>query len=208
MTELYVLDRSDAPIPAAAEARLPSWRKQRLAPLKNESARQESLAAGLLYAYAAGRRGLSPDEPVTILPAGKPVFAGRNDMFFSLSHSGRFVLCAFGDAPVGADVQQMRRYRPGIMKRFSPGEQAWLSSLPEEARPAAFFRLWARKEAWVKAASGSRMLSLSETDVIRPLPGWFFFDMIPAGGYTAALCSSDPAPPAVFLLSSDELVSD
>lgn len=206
MTALYILDRADAPIPETAAGMLPSWRRQKLEPLRNENARQECLCAGLLFLFAAKRRGLSPDEPVTLLPAGKPVFAGRDDHFFSLSHSGRFVLCAFAASPVGADIQQIRPFSPGILRRFSSGEQAFFQALPQEERQAAFFRLWTRKEAWVKAVSGSRMVSLSGSDVTAPLPGLHFFDLAPAEDYAAALCGADSAPPSVLTLTSDELL--
>lgn len=191
MTELYVLDREGVTLPDAAAARLPVWRREIFERLKNEKARQESLCAGLLYAYAVERRGIPRGAMVEFLPAGRPILAGRSDAWFSLSHSGRYVLCAVSGKSVGADVQELRDVRMSIARRFHPEERAWLDSLPEEERNAALFRLWTRKEAWVKAVSGDRMLSLSETDVIHSVPELVFRDYTLPGGYAAAVCAAE-----------------
>ena len=190
MTEVYVFDRGSAEIPESAAALLPGWRRELLDRLKNENARRESLCAGLLFAYAMERRGLSRDVAVERLPAGKPVLCGRDGVCFSLSHSGRWVLCAVSDRQVGADVQEIRPVRMSIARRFHPAEQAWLESVPGETRDAALFRLWARKEAWVKAVSNERVLSLAEADVLSPLPGLAFRDYVLPDGCAAAVCTA------------------
>ena len=208
MTGLYLLERSGEPFSEALAKKLPPWRQERLAALKNPTARQESLCAGLLLACALERHGLDPALPVALLPAGKPVFSGRANAFFSLSHSGRYVLCAISDRPVGADVQQMRPVNPSIWRRFHPDEQAWLSMLPEQERQAGLFRLWTRKEAWVKAVSADRVLSLSEADVIHGLQGLRFRDYAPPGGYAAAICGADAAlPDTLTTISARELAA-
>lgn len=191
MTELFVFDREGVTLPEAAAARLPVWRRPIFDRLKNENARQESLCAGLLYAWAVERRGLPRDAAVELLPAGRPVLAGRDDVWVSLSHSGRYVLCAVSGKAIGADVQELRAVRESIARRFHPEERAWLESLPEKERHAALFRLWTRKEAWVKAVSRERVLSLAEADVIHPLPGWQFRDYSLPGGYAAAVCAAE-----------------
>ena len=195
MTELYALDRGDERLPETLAERLPPWRRRRFDKLRSDGARQESLWTGLLFAYAMERRGVDPGEPVRLLPAGKPVFAERTDVYFSLSHSGRYILCAVSGAPVGADVQTPRNTRLTVARRFCPAEQAWLSSLPEAERQAGLFRLWTRKEAWVKAVSGERTLALDEADVLRGVPGLTFRDYRLPGGVFAALCTAEDDPP-------------
>lgn len=208
MTELYFFDREGRSLPEAAAHRLPAWRRERLAALHNDKARQESLAAGLLFAAAMARRGLTTEEMdrVTILPAGKPILLAKPELWFSLSHSGRYVLCAVGDASVGADVQQIRPARMSIARRFHPGEREWLSRQPEEEQLAALFRIWTRKEAWVKAASRERMLALDETDVIHSLPGLYFRDDSLPGGYAAAVCGEEEELPPPTEIGRAELL--
>ena len=207
MTEAYILDMTGAAPPENAADLLPPWRRERYERLKNERARAESLWAGLLYAFALRRRGLDPAAPVDLLPAGKPVLRGSGSAHFSLSHSGRYVLCAVSCRPVGADVQQLRPARAAIANRLHPGERAWLDGQPAGAWQAAFFRVWTRKEAWVKAVSRERMLSLSEADVLAPQPGLAFRDFTLPGGYAAALCGGEE-PPDLTWLTDKEILAD
>lgn len=205
MTEVYLFDMAGFVPPEGAEELLPVWRRERYERLRNENARRESLCAGLLYAFAMQRRGLDPAAPVTILPAGRPMLE-EPGAYFSLSHSGRYVMCAVSGAPVGADVQQMRTTRLSAVRMCHPAERAWLESLPEAERESAFFRLWTRKEAWVKAVSRERTLRLREADVIHALPGLSFRDYSLPGGYAAAVCAGEQELPELLPVSAAELL--
>lgn len=200
MTDLFVLDRGETVFSPSLVGCLPLWRRERTERLHRAQSRQESLAAGLLWLAAMKRRGIEPFEPVMTLPAGKPVFAAREDVFFSLSHSGRYVLCAVSPVPVGADVQQMRKVNLSIARRLHPREQEWLAGIEPSRQQEEFFRLWARKEAWVKAMSHERMLSLGEQSVTEDPPMQRFADYVLPYGYQAAVClgKEEPAPTPVF----------
>lgn len=206
MTTVYVFDRGDELLPAEAALLLPAWRRERWSALRYEPARQESLSAGLLYAFAMRALGLPTTEPVSVLPAGKPVLAEREDVFFSLSHSERYAMCAIGGASVGADVQQVREVKLSMARRFHPAERDWLSRQPEGERQDAFFRLWTRKEAWVKAVSGDRTLSLSEADVMHRIPGLFFRDYTLPGSFRAAVCAQQTPPADLIRVTRDQLL--
>jgi 4'-phosphopantetheinyl transferase len=102
---------------------------------------------------------------------GKPRLVGdaAEALSFNLSHSGGLGLAAVtrGRA-IGVDVEQMRAdVRHGrLAKRFfSPVEVAQLDCLPEEARIAAFFHCWARKEAYIKGQGVGLALGLQSFDV-------------------------------------------
>lgn len=207
MTEVYAFDRGKEILPEELMLFLPPWRRERTERLKHPPARQESLAAGLLLGCVMARWGLSPWEPVATLPAGKPVFSGREDVWFSLSHSGRYALCALSTQRVGADVQLMRPVNLSMARRLHPEERDWLSRQAEEEREDAFFRLWTRKEAWVKAVSEERTLSLSETDVIHRLPGLTFRDWALPGGYRASVCAREESIPEIILLTRDDILN-
>ena len=55
--------------------------------------------------------GWSALPPVERSPRGKPLFAGKHDRWFSLSHSEGIALCALSSAPVGVDVELVRPRR-------------------------------------------------------------------------------------------------
>lgn len=191
MTRVYLFCGEGRALPEEAVSLLPEWRRQRHDRLRREESRRESLHAGLLYAYALRQWGVDPEQPVIFLPAGKPVLAERQDVFFSLSHSGEWAMCALSSQPVGADIQRRRAVKNTMARRFHPQEQAWLETISTQAWEAEFFRLWTRKEAWVKVVSEGDMLSLSAVDVIHPAPGLQFQDYALPGGYHAAVCALD-----------------
>ena len=79
-----------------------------------------------LLALAAEREwGASPLPELARRPGGKPFFPSREDLCFNLSHSGDLALCALDRAPVGADIQMVRTWRPGLPRRWT----GWSSSL-------------------------------------------------------------------------------
>lgn len=78
----------------------------------------------------------------------KPYIEELPDVHFSISHSGGYWVCAFCDAEVGLDLQEVRTAREEQVARrfFHPAEIAWL----EEHGFGEFSRLWAHKESYVK----------------------------------------------------------
>jgi 4'-phosphopantetheinyl transferase len=95
-------------------------------------------------------------------PHGKPFLAGpasKSRLHFSLSHSANCCMLAVRrDWPLGLDVEQTR-HLPGVdaiaRRHFAPRESAIISRLRGSARRDAFFALWTRKEAIVKALGES-----------------------------------------------------
>jgi 4'-phosphopantetheinyl transferase len=89
---------------------------------------------------------------------GKPEVEGeegRERLRFNLSHAEGVALIALTRGKdVGVDVEFVREEFPGMEIAedfFSGREVETLRSLPEEARTAAFFFYWTRKEAYIKA---------------------------------------------------------
>ena len=86
---------------------------------------------------------------------GKPRLApGSDALNFSCSSSNGWSLIAFANEPLGVDVewQDARfNFEPVAVRFFSEDELALLdASNGAAARQAMFFRLWTRKEAWLK----------------------------------------------------------
>lgn len=83
---------------------------------------------------------------------GRPSIAGHPGAHVSLSHARGVVAAIAATTPCGIDVEN---HRAGVVPAgaLTAREQSWLDEQPDSA--AAFTRLWARKEAWVKATGGS-----------------------------------------------------
>jgi len=97
------------------------------------------------------RRGLPAGLPVARAAGGKPYLPDAPDFQFNLSHSGGWVVCAVGEAPLGVDLQRERPLHRAVFRHFAPAERAWLEALPAPERERAFFDLWVLKESYLKA---------------------------------------------------------
>ncbi len=88
---------------------------------------------------------------------GKPYLKKFPDIYFSLSHSGEYALCAICDREIGADVQQTEKIQGKDRKeqiaarQFACTEREWISEADtQEERDWRFYRIWTGKEAYIK----------------------------------------------------------
>ena len=135
--------------------------------------------------------------PVERSPRGKPLFAGRDDRWFSLSHSGGIALCALSRAPVGVDVEQVRPRRESLPAyALSEAERAGSDGTWED-----FYRLWTLKESWCKRED-IPLFPPREVPAPPPCPHKSY-----AGeGWRAAVCCEDEPPEGIFWRGADELL--
>lgn len=114
--------------------------------------------------YIAGRSGLRKllgeylqQDPKTIRfeygPAGKPFLAGIS---FNLAHSGNRGLIGIArEGQLGVDIEEVREISDldDLAKSvFAPGELERWRQLTGSERVCAFYRIWTRKEAYLKAS--------------------------------------------------------
>ena len=143
-------------------------RKQKILKFKNPMPARLSLGAGVLLRVALERHGLE-DKIAEIKKGehGKP-YLEKTDCFFSLSHSGRYAVCAFSDTPLGVDLQQIKEKIPAKTTRIlSEEENAYLEKLNEEERIETFYRLWARKESLIKWDGRGLRLPLAQLSFVK-----------------------------------------
>lgn len=102
---------------------------------------------------------------------GKPELdpqCGYSDVSFNLSHTSDMVLIGVARMHrIGVDVVKMDPHYPydtiaGYM--FTPAEKAFMQSTEPDLRCQIFFRIWALKEALLKATGGTVMM-MKDTDV-------------------------------------------
>jgi 4'-phosphopantetheinyl transferase len=123
---------------------------------------------------------------------GKPYLSGRSDLDFSLSHSGGLALIAVARGRrVGADVERVRP-RTDVLAiargSLSARERQTIECLrTDEARRAAFFRCWTRKEAYLKAR-GVGLAGGLDTDP-EEASGWQIRTLPAPPGYVAAVAA-------------------
>ncbi len=112
---------------------------------------------------------------------------------FNVSHSRDLALYAVTfDQEVGIDIEWMDpelEIRPLVSRFFTPREQQAFVELPPDQQLTAFYRLWTRKEAYLKAqgrglAGLSQTMSESDPEVVMNLE--------PAPEYAGALALTKP----------------
>lgn len=171
--------------------------------------RRRYLAAhGAVRTILAGLTGVSPQR-LQFEPGvnGKPALAGvAGAPQLNVSHSEGLCALAVTARPVGVDIQHLP---PGLdpvamaARRYPPEEARLVAGDPDPG--GLFIRLWARKEACVKAAAGTLMQGMhlpvvggSPLRVARPggpLPGPFLVTDLPVpDGYHAAVAVNGDDP--------------
>ncbi len=163
-----------------------------------------SVAAGLLLHYAVedfaagsdggehGRgllkrdTGFHWDGSCFIKEHGKPMLPKELGLYFNLSHSGDYVLCAVSDQEIGADIQRYEKNEDRLAKRFfHPEELAYL----EEAqnRKQCFYDLWCLKESCIKCTGRGLSMGLERFSVVP----FFYGEKIVLDGFR---CAGECAP--------------
>lgn len=129
---------------------------------------------------------------------GKPVLDASvhdSEIHFSMAKSEDRLLIGFSSSShIGVDLEpEGRRARDpmGLARRyFSPAEAAALAAMPVEDIDAAFLRVWACKEAVVKASGlgiANQFSRFTVTTALDQPPAVLDFEGTPPGGCTLAL---------------------
>lgn len=214
MIQGYILSVEELRQPGVLEEawhRIDRSRQDKAERLKRQEDRIRSVGAGLLLQYALQNRNSQADRSIQVPSLshilqevekpleleyiygdrGKPYLGGKQQgIYFSLSHSGNYVLCAISDREAGGDIQQRKSMKwCRLANRFFAEEETRvLESLPAKEQESFFYRLWVRKEAYGKL-TGKGLLDALRKDVWDedPLIEWAEYYDIPE--YSAAICS-------------------
>jgi 4'-phosphopantetheinyl transferase len=131
----------------------------------------------------------------------KPYISG-SPISFNLAHShDAGLLGVTRNALIGVDIEKEKdKYNIGICdKYFSQHENRLFKGIPAENQTQTFYRIWARKEAIVKAVGKGLTLPLSSFSVSpNPIPEtlmvegqyWHLAPLLVKEGYQAALASN------------------
>ena len=146
-------------------------------------------------------------------PFGKPFLKQPADraINFNVAHSERFALFAISQAgPLGVDIERVRPdsdYQEIAERYFSTEERSAILASSEKESPEVFYKLWTRKEAYIKGRGMGLSMPLESFDtsqekggVVSPLEemdektigcAWVVLDLPPIQGFEAALAVED-----------------
>jgi 4'-phosphopantetheinyl transferase len=209
-----VTDDPSEPLPdrllAELEAVLDAGERRRAAACRWAGDRRRFVLAHAAARHLAARRLGAPAGEIRWErgPHGKPRLAGRwTGAQLNLSHSGAVAMVALTAArPVGVDVQRVLPHLDTVAmarRYFPPTEAELVAAEPDPERRAGHFaRLWARKEALVKAYGGrlTQGLRVPVHDLGTAAPGRYADGCPPVGdgpdGWAGGHRITDlPAPP-------------
>lgn len=211
-THVLALDLDRVTDLASARSLLSREEKARAARCYNDLHRNRFIAGRSFLRTVLGKYlGIKPGSILfTYGPNGKPelgAIAAESGLRFNLAHSENLALLALTTrAEVGTDIERVRPVPEAaelVRRFFSSRETAQFGELLPEQQSPAFFNLWTRKEALLKATGEGIAHSLRSVEVSFlpyeparllsvppgiPAPGhWTLRELHPAPGFIAAL---------------------
>lgn len=131
------------------------------------------IGRGLLRQILGGYLGLEPSKiQFKYGVFGKPALVSQingRSLEFNLSHSNDMAVYIFNwDQPVGIDIEYihpMKDMDDFALQFFTPNECKLIHSLSKDQKQKTFFKLWACKEAFLKANGSGLTTPLSQVEV-------------------------------------------
>ena len=175
--------------------RLYPERKSRVLAFRRKEPAYTSIVAGLmLQTLVEEKLGIAPQ--VLVLEKnenGKPWIKDHPEFYFNISHAGDYVVLAYGDVPLGIDIEQIRAQNMHVAKRcYTEAEYAYVtgadseenqvSDIPEENHEVKigtdmtmpipsmdindrFFYLWTMKESYLKLTGDGISVPLNSFEI-------------------------------------------
>lgn len=182
MKDLYIGDISALSEEAVFRkyyGRIDGFRQEKVRRCRNEEDKRRSLLAGYLLQTGikeikSAESGLPAEAAPLSLPYsfgvnGKPYLADYPDIYFNISHSGGYVICALSEEEIGADIQEHRGVNSKLAERFFSKEDKELlkrhSKIYGGEEDELFCRIWAVKEAHMKLTGRGMAEGLDTTSV-------------------------------------------
>lgn len=147
------------------------------------------LTAEALLNYALG----TSEYTVEKHPLGKPYVKDRDGFYYNISHSGSWVVIAFGDSEVGVDVE-LRDWDASaekIVRRwFSQEEQNYVLE-DEKKKQSRFLQIWTGKESYLKYTGTGLRGDLKACNVLSKEQEVRFRSWTMPDGAVITLCTTD-----------------
>ncbi|MET3846948.1 4'-phosphopantetheinyl transferase superfamily protein [Paenibacillus sp. OAE614] len=128
-------------------------KRERICRFKYFEDAQRSLLGELLILYMIKKCNIPlKDISLSKNKYGKPILNGKQDFYFNISHSGRWVVGACGDIPLGIDIEEIKEIDISLMQNIlMEDEYKELMKRTGAEFLAFFYDLWTYKESFIKA---------------------------------------------------------
>lgn len=179
----------------------PRFKREKILKMRNQLSKYQSLAASLILGYSLKYFNKNIDDfEIVYNQFGKP-FITDLGISFNISHSKEYVICFISDCEVGCDIQyiDLEKKISGISKRFySKNDNKLIDSFDNQKdKSISFYRIWAGKEAYIKALGKGLSIELDSFDVSLPtdisslynINELFAYEPLIDNSYACCLCS-------------------
>ncbi len=175
---------------------------EKISKMKNDGDKKRSLFAHLLIKKAASEQLLSPFSEIIVKKDahGKPYICGKENYFFSVSHSCGAVLFSGDFEKVGVDIELLRKRKVIPTKRFFTENELSRINSDED-----FFKVWTRKEAYSKLIGKGLAANFSSFDVIDDSTGCGYYSQ-KYKEYIFSICSNGKIEKP-YIINEDEFVN-
>jgi len=179
--------------------KLPVFMQNKINSFRNRKDAERSLTGNILLMQLLAEAGLNAYalNQVKYTEYQKPYF--DNSVSFNISHSGDYVVCALSKInEVGIDVEEIKHISMDDFNGlFAPVE--WNEVVKSENKLNAFYTLWTKKEAFLKAIGCGLNQPLNEVviednAIIWKNKQWFLHEIILDKNHLAWLCCNNPSP--------------
>lgn len=165
-------------------------KRTHIATIHNTAQQQLSLLSDILIRVAACKTLRCQNHTLSFCKKaqGKPYLVNNPSFEFNISHTKNAIFLAFGETPVGVDIERDRIIRPEIVHRFFlQNEQAYIFS-QTPLKNQRIIEVWTRKEAYTKLTGKGMAACMSCADTMAPdfSP---FFSTTREESYTMTVCT-------------------
>ncbi|WP_339924795.1 4'-phosphopantetheinyl transferase superfamily protein [uncultured Cyclobacterium sp.] len=142
---------------------------------------------------------------------GKPYISPVHKLYFNISHSGDWVLIAFGSEELGVDLENITGdfiTDPLMAQCFHENEIKVIRTSDDPT--AEFFKFWTRKEAFLKATGNGMVDELNQFTCMNAFQefefpslsnkkNWYLKSFLMDNNYAVSLCAPSPLNTILFL---------
>jgi len=97
---------------------------------------------------------------------GKPLINCSEEIYFNISHSDNYIVCALDNKSIGIDIERVTNIDLKIADRFFTKEELEYIHLNKIDKIERFYEIWTMKESYIKAIGIGLSMPLNSFSVI------------------------------------------
>lgn len=143
---------------------LSNQRREKVDKFKFVNDKKLSILSEILLKKALIELNVDSDIELTYNKYQKP-YLKNNDIYFNISHSGEYVICAISKDEVGCDIEYIKDIDMKIANKFF-NENEYKTILNSNNQLDTFYRIWTLKESFMKNLGLGFNIELNSFEIV------------------------------------------